>query len=611
MTRADRGLARLRVWETIGLSYRLTLGRLGSWVVITAVLQGAVLLLAVPALQAVFGTALAASGISSLTLDTAARFFTSPGSIALFVLLTILALVALLIQAAVFTLAAAMQQSSGRMPAPRVLIRKVFTRLRELARPSTLLLIPYGFLIAPLGHAGLGSVLSNWLSVPNFIGGELSKTTGGAITYAVLLILVWYVNLRLILVVPFAIAGDATVAQAFRLSWNATGWVPWRTVLLILGVVIPLTVASIALAASGLVVTALAEWLGDLAGAADAAPAAAAVAFALVQVVLFFLFGLALAIQAHCLVALVRSVVAVDHAPESVPISRRTKAIARTLVAAGAAGAVAILAVTAFPALDRIDDGETFVLGHRGFPSVAVENTIPSLEAAHEAGADIVEFDVQQTKDGDWVVMHDFNLKRLTGQDVMVRDLTLDELTAMEVTAEGHTDPIPSMREWVRRAKELDQQLLIEIKPNGGETPDYLESFFRILDEEGVAESSLYHSLSADVVAGQKAMRPELPIGYIVSVNIGGLPETPADFIVVEEWSYSTELRDAAWDAGKSVFVWTVNDADPMRGYLREPVDGLITDHPNVGLAQRETVADDQSLAAKLLDHFDRLVTVF
>jgi len=611
MRRADGGLARVRVWETIGLGYRQTFGSFGAWIVITAILQGAVLLLAVPALQAVFGTALAASGVTSLTLDTAARFFTSPGALVLFVLLTVLALAALLLQAAVFTLTAVMQQSSGRMPGARVLVARVLQRIRALARPSTLLLIPYAFLIAPLGNASLGSVFSHWLSIPNFIGGELSKTTGGAIVYTAALVVIWYANLRLILVVPFALAGDATVPQAFGLSWQATGWIPWRVAGLILGVAVPLIAAATALSAAGLGVTAFADWLGEVIGVDHVAPITASIAFGIVQVALFFVVGLALAVQAHLFVALVRSVVMVDHAPESTPTSHRTKVVARTLVAVGAAGAVAILAAVVFPTMNRIDEGTTLILGHRGETSVAVENTIHALEAAHEAGADLVEFDVQQTADGEWVVMHDFDLRRLTGQDLRVRDLTLAELTAMEVSARGHSDPIPSMREFVRRAKELDQRLLIEIKPHGGETPDYLESFFRILDEEGVTETSLYHSLSEQVVAGQKALRPELPIGYILSINLGGLPETPADFIVVEEWSYSTALRDAAWDAGKSIFVWTVNEAESMRGYLREPIDGLITDHPNVGIAERDAIADDRSLAVKLFDHFDRLVTVF
>ncbi len=627
----ERGAMRIRVGKSLGDAYRLTFGRLGGWLALIAVLQGIVVLLAVPGLHAVFGAALQAAGVASLTLDTAARFFAAPAGILLFLLLAVLGLIALLAQAAAFLLAAAGQQaaSDGALPRPRALLHGLGTRLLGLLRPSTLLLVPYAFLLAPLGHAALGSVFSDWIAVPNFVSGELMKTPGGALGYTAALLVLWYLNLRLVLTLPFIAVAGLRVPAAMAASWRATGWIPWRIALLILGAVVPVMLAALAAAGVGLGATALGDLAETLGAGPDTAVVVAAICSGVLPVVAFFLTGLGIALQSHVFTAAVRarqaagspdtagrteSAAPSDDEPAAEPdraaspALRRTAAIAIPVVAAGVAAA---LALQAFPQLDRIDDGAAFILGHRGAPAVAVENTIEALEAAHAQGADLVEFDTIQTADGDWVVMHDFNLSRLAGDPRDTADLTLADLTAMTVsTPDGHSGRIPSLREYVARAAELGQRLLIEIKPSGKETEDYLERFFAILDEVGIAETSLYHSLSADVVAGQKAMRPELQVGYILSVNIGGLPETPADFIVVEEWSTSPELRDAAWDAGKGVLVWTVNDEEAMRRYLRAPVDGVITDHPDMGVAVREALAEDRSLTAKLWDALDRLIAI-
>ncbi|MFY0088585.1 glycerophosphodiester phosphodiesterase family protein, partial [Acinetobacter baumannii] len=91
--------------------------------------------------------------------------------------------------------------------------------------------------------------------------------------------------------------------------------------------------------------------------------------------------------------------------------------------------------------------------------------TISGLEAAHAAGADLVEMDVMQTKDGRFVAMHDATLGRLAGRPDAVKDLTFDELTAITVhDAHGHEDRIPAFADYVTLAKQLGMPLLIEIK---------------------------------------------------------------------------------------------------------------------------------------------------
>ncbi len=81
----------------------------------------------------------------------------------------------------------------------------------------------------------------------------------------------------------------------------------------------------------------------------------------------------------------------------------------------------------------------TMVIAHRGLISGGVENTIPALEAAAALDPDYVEIDIQETSDGEFVVMHDTNLGRLAGIDRNVGDMSLAELEGVTLSQGGAT----------------------------------------------------------------------------------------------------------------------------------------------------------------------------
>lgn len=62
-----------------------------------------------------------------------------------------------------------------------------------------------------------------------------------------------------------------------------------------------------------------------------------------------------------------------------------------------------------------------------------LENTIPSMEAAFEAGADIVELDIQLTKDGEFAVFHDWGLECRTNAEGQIKDYTMEELKQLDI----------------------------------------------------------------------------------------------------------------------------------------------------------------------------------
>lgn len=109
------------------------------------------------------------------------------------------------------------------------------------------------------------------------------------------------------------------------------------------------------------------------------------------------------------------------------------------------------------------------VVGHRGLPSQAPENTIPSYEEAAKHGIKFVENDIMPTKDGVWVVSHDDNLVRMTGYDGEIEDMTLKQVQSHPLTEGANIDKYPGLvtptfEEWLKTLKKYNLYPVVEIK---------------------------------------------------------------------------------------------------------------------------------------------------
>lgn len=89
--------------------------------------------------------------------------------------------------------------------------------------------------------------------------------------------------------------------------------------------------------------------------------------------------------------------------------------------------------MTATVGMERLDGFEGItVAGHRGYKSRYPENTLLAFRAALDYGADMLEFDLHLSKDGEVVVIHDDSVDRTTNGSGLVRDFTLEELKALD-----------------------------------------------------------------------------------------------------------------------------------------------------------------------------------
>ncbi|WP_321537670.1 glycerophosphodiester phosphodiesterase family protein, partial [Streptococcus suis] len=108
-----------------------------------------------------------------------------------------------------------------------------------------------------------------------------------------------------------------------------------------------------------------------------------------------------------------------------------------------------------------------------------VQNTLESLELTAQLRPDFVEMDIQETKDGQFVVMHDTNLLALTGNTGGTHDYSLQELTSMTASENGQSAPVPSFDAYLDKADQLGQKLLVEIKETKQDSPDLAKNFVK------------------------------------------------------------------------------------------------------------------------------------
>ena len=243
------------------------------------------------------------------------------------------------------------------------------------------------------------------------------------------------------------------------------------------------------------------------------------------------------------------------------------------------------------------------LVAHRGYVAKGVENSLEALEAAAKEKASYVEMDILLTKDHQFVVMHDYNLKRLAGVDKDVKDMTLAEVQGLKIQQDGHTSHIPSFEEFVTRAKELKMPLLVELKPHGAEPENYVDLFVQKMKELGVENDYPTMSLDLSVMEKVEKKAPEIKTGYVIPIQFGQFEDYPVDFFAIEDFSYQEDLVTQAHEMKKELYVWTINDEQKLTAYLQRPVDGIITDE----------VAEAQSLKKNLKKnktYFDRFLSL-
>ncbi len=228
------------------------------------------------------------------------------------------------------------------------------------------------------------------------------------------------------------------------------------------------------------------------------------------------------------------------------------------------------------------------VTAHRGASVNFPENTMSAFKGAKDLGADWIELDVQQTKDGKIVVLHDTNLKRTTGVNKYTYELTYDEIKKLDAgssfSEEFKGEKIPLLSEVLEFAKENNIKLNIELKPSGKEV-DFEKMVVDLINEYNFKDNCVVTSQVYDVLENTKKYDKSIKTVYVMSLAYGDITSLEyADNFSIEASSVNKKLVKEIHNSGKEIYAWTVNTEESINNMASLNVDNIITD--NITLAK-------------------------
>ena len=469
-------------------------------------------------------------------------------------------------------------------------LRQSFGRLKDLSGRNLLYFLLYLLLTLPVAGVLIGSTLTDGLYIPTFITGEFEKTTMGSIGLLVVQLTFIYLNLRLIYTVPNLVVEELPFGRALKKSWSMTKRGSFRLLWRILSFEFLLTFLGILLVL-GLVFTLTVIdkegqyfWVETI----------------FLVLIRTFLFIFTVLTKVGSLGIILDSAWEVpSRSVMRSKGSRKMKGLfALTVVFLMVQSGVSAYELATLKVNDQIK-----LIAHRGDVSKGVENSLEALEAAAKGKAAYAEMDILLTKDHQFVVLHDYNLKRLAGVDKDVKDMTLAEVQGLKIQQDGHTSHIPSFEEYVKRAKELKMKLLVELKPHGTEPENYVDLFVQKMRDLGIEKDYPAMSLDLSVMEKVEKKAPEIKTGYVIPIQFGRFENNLVDFFAIEDFSYQEELVTQAHEMKKELYVWTINDKQKLTKYLQQPIDGLITDELTEAQRLKKDLKQNKS-------YFDRVLNL-
>lgn len=228
-----------------------------------------------------------------------------------------------------------------------------------------------------------------------------------------------------------------------------------------------------------------------------------------------------------------------------------------------------------------------WIIGHRGAPGHAPENTMASFRRAVEMGATFIETDLRLSHDAKFVAMHDATLDRTSNGRGLVRDFTLAQLRELDAGSwYGHEfagEKIPMLEEILNFAREADVVFYLEIKHESGWGVHHgVASALRAANEPA---RTVVISFDPSMLGQLRRLDAGLLTGMLfenpMANAVAKAQEVGARQIAPRADLITRELLSEARDAGLQVVTWTVNEPAQMERLISLGVNGIMTDYPD------------------------------
>ena len=255
------------------------------------------------------------------------------------------------------------------------------------------------------------------------------------------------------------------------------------------------------------------------------------------------------------------------------------------------------------PAERLLNTTRPLVIGHRGYCSVAPENTLPSFQLAKAAGADMVELDYHHSKDGELIVIHDGTLDRTTdavakwgGSKIRVEDKTLAELKTLDAGSWFDPQFVGTRLPTLKEALELIQKgnvTLIERK--GGDAAACID----LLHDRKLINQVVVHSFDWKYLADFHQQEPRQVLSALGPLGSrDGKKLTEPEKFLNERWvddALFAGVRAIGWNNQVTkeavayahqkklkIFIYTIDDPAEANRLLDLGVDGIITNNTSL-----------------------------
>lgn len=213
-------------------------------------------------------------------------------------------------------------------------------------------------------------------------------------------------------------------------------------------------------------------------------------------------------------------------------------------------------------------------VGHRGARAYEIENTLESFKKAIELGVNAIELDVRKSKDGKLVIIHDDNLKRVFGKDILVNEAALKELKQLT------ENKIPTLEEALKAIDKKADKILVELKEVG-----YEKKILEIVKKEKLKDGVIIVSFHEQALLNVRKLEEKIETGLIYSKYknpIDAALKLNAQYLVpLYRFTHTRDIEKAHKNNLK-VIVWTINTKQEVKEYIAKGVDGIASDKPDI-----------------------------
>ena len=229
------------------------------------------------------------------------------------------------------------------------------------------------------------------------------------------------------------------------------------------------------------------------------------------------------------------------------------------------------------------------IIAHRGFSSIAPENTLAAFELAIARGASSIEFDIQLSADSVPVIFHDATLERIIGVSDKVRDKNLSQLQTLDAGkwfgAEFLGQKIPTLKEALSILKNIDKFLYFDVKPHCEWSDSEVAIFVNTLNDAGIKEKCVITSFSDRFLGQVRRLSDGLAIGHIVA-NLEAYKTQLVKAVVNRDNLISSQYRvllenpaliQASRSQGVDIVAWTVDDRSDMQKLVDLGITRIVT----------------------------------